>query len=544
VDEQPLPPYDAPEAPPDVRQFLDSHPTCLGDGEPLFRDATLDHGAWHLQPAPANEEFYEQAVGGGVAMADFDGDGDFDLYVGVSHAGNALLLNDGYGRFHQADWAASIAFPDDRTNGVSAADYDNDGDQDLYLSNKGPDRLLRNRGDGRFDDVTESAGIDSPSNSATASWADLDGDGFLDIVVAVHGNDLDNGYVSLATPDGYLSDADGGFRAMNESIFYEGSTYIMPLLDLDADGDPDVLYTQEFGTEQLPMILENLDLDENGQMQWRSRTQAPFEVMSPAPMGAAVLDIDDNVFPDVYTTNLWGEEPSGEILGVNSGEFAFVEQAGSQGAVAMTGAYDVEATTRATSWAAVAADVQNDGFQDLFVAYGRIGETLAWRDGANYPPLEPVQPDALLLGGPDGGFQLADGSCAESPGETRGAAVGDLDGDGCLDLYIVPRRGSGQLLMNRCNSGHNFVELELVGTRDNRDAVGSMVELSIGDRTQRRWVTASSTSVLSSSPKRVHFGLGSASGIDRIRVSWPDGTIQQLDEPQINSIHVVEQPSQ
>jgi hypothetical protein len=202
----------------------------------------------------------------------------------------------------------------------------------------------------------------------------------------------------------------------------------------------------------------------------------------------------------------------------------------------------VTGITRAVSWAAIAADFRNVGREDLFVAYGQLVDEVEGRDPASYPPLYDKQPDALLLRTEADRFELAEGSCAESTGDSRGAAVGDIDDDGCLDLVVVPREGSTRLLLNRCEDRKNYVSIDLEGTESNRDAIGSTVVLRTSNRTQRRWVTGSSTSVFSSSPRRVHFGLGDETTIERIDVVWPDGKRTAIEDVDPNRTIDIEQP--
>lgn len=525
-----------------VTSWLESHPTCVGDGEAIFEDATLSSGAWHYQNRADSDDFYDQMVGGGVALADFDNDADLDLYIGVAQGPNVLLVNDGAGHFTEAATNQDVAFDQDWTNGVSAADFDNDGDQDLYLSNRGPDRLLENRGELVFVDVTREVGINSRGNSATASWGDLNGDGWLDFVVAKLADSVDGERIDRELPAVYIADGEGGFDRLDSRSLTNGSSFIAPIVDLDGDTDEDILLTQEFYVLEPASIVENLGTTADDALDWRVQERGGFDLAAPATMGVAILDLNGDELPDIYTTNLWGEPYEGEVLAVNRGALSFENVAESYDAQPMTGSFDVTGITRAVSWAAIAADFRNVGREDLFVAYGQLVDEVEGRDPASYPPLYDKQPDALLLRTEADRFELAEGSCAESTGDSRGAAVGDIDDDGCLDLVVVPREGSTRLLLNRCEDRKNYVSIDLEGTESNRDAIGSTVVLRTSNRTQRRWVTGSSTSVFSSSPRRVHFGLGDETTIERIDVVWPDGKRTAIEDVDPNRTIDIEQP--
>ena len=530
------------QVPERVASWLSTHPSCIGDGAPLFRDATVSNGAWHFQARTPSGELYDQMVGGGVAMADLDQDGDLDLYIGVAQGSNAVLLNDGAGRFSRPEVSDVLGAADDWTNGVSAVDFDNDGDQDLFLSNRGSDRLLENRGDLEFVDVTTQTNINSRGNSATATWADFNGDGWLDLVVAKLADAAEGDMVDRSRPPLYLSDGEGRFERLDNTVFPRGSTFILPAVDLDDDGDIDLLHTQEFSHIQRATVIENLGPSQDAPVSWRVHTLEGFEAAAPATMGAALLDIDHNDLPDIYTTNLWGEAYRGEVLARNLGGLTFENVAESADAQPMTDAFDVESVTRAVSWAALAADFRNAGHLDLFVGYGQLVEVLGSRDHVSYPPLFDKQPDALLLRTAPDRFELAAGSCAESVGATRGAAVGDVNADGCLDLVTVPRVGSARLLLNRCEQVGHFLRVRLAGTGSNRDAVGSRVWVTAGGEVQRRWVTVGSTSVFSSSPRTLHFGLGNHETVDTVRVMWPDGDELTVSDVEVDQTLVLTQP--
>lgn len=505
-------------------------PLCFGEGTPLFDDVTAQAGSGAIHHIRSNLPYYLRNLGGGVVMEDLDGDGDLDLYVSNGDGAKTLLLNHGDGTFDEAAAHAGADFPDDWTHGVSAADFDDDGDQDLLLLNRGQSRLLRNRGDATFEDVTDQMGLTGLANAAGASWADLDGDGKLDLLIAVLADGFSPLENKIDARASHLYRNDGTRFVEVATPFPAGSSYIAPLVDLDDDGRVDLLLTEEFGELT------------GGNHLYRNQGGWSFEDVSAgspivwpyAPMGAAVLDLDADGHPDLFMTNLWNAQPGGEVLVRNAGQMSF--------SVASTDAHAITMSldpARTASWGTVAFDLENDGDDDLYVVYGHLeaADDFDFAPSA-YPPLRTGQPNALLRN-TGGAFELTGGTCAEEQGRGRGVAAGDLDGDGCLDLYVVNEEGPARQLRNRCDKAGRLLELRLTGTHGNRDAVGAKVQVTAGGRTQVKWVLAGSTSVFSAPPKRLYFGLGNDDSAT-VKIRWPDGVEQTIDGAPVGVLTVEE----
>lgn len=509
-------------------------PTCFGAGAPLFADATLASGVRHVHRAPAGAAYYLRNVGGGVAIEDLDGDGDLDLYLSNGAGPKGLYLNRGDGTFDERAAAAGAAFPQDWTLGVAAADVDGDGDADLLLLNRGPCRLLRNEGGARFRDLGEAAGLGACANAASASFADLDGDGDLDLLIAELAAAYDPVRDAARPGRSRLNEnrGDGTFAAAPTTL-PESTTYLGILADLDGDDRPDLLLPEEFGTGSPNRLFRNLGPGDAARWPRLAEVTAGAGVALPrSVMGVAVLDLEGDGLPDLLLTNLLGQAPNREVLLTNRGALRFADVAPARGAHAMArAAHD---SARAVSWGVLSEDLDNDGLQDLYLVYGHFEPTEEFSlPPSFYAPMRPGQPNALLLGrAPEGGeepglhFRERPGSCAEESGRGRGVAAGDLDGDGCLDLVVVNQDGPARLLRGLCPGGGGSLEVELRG-RGGRSAVGAQLSLSAGGRRQLRHLIAGS-SVHSSLPRRLHFGLGEAAAVDELRVRWPGGGEQVL----------------
>lgn len=437
--------------------------------------------------------------GSGVAVGDFDGNGELDIYVvnsgahppGPSLVPNVLLFNNG-GVFTSV---TTVPVGDTgASQGTAAADYDNDGDLDLVLANDGTANLvLQNDGMGNFTNVAMGA-VASAGAGTSFSWADYDNDGFVDLFLTNDGeanvllrNDGGTGFIDTTTPQlADLGPSAGGVWG-----------------DYDNDGDQDLYVTNAGG---LNVLYQN----NAGTLV----ALPPGVVSDPGPSyGASWIDYNNDGNLDLYVPNFM--TPNRLFEGDGLGNFVDVAP--------MTGADDM-----GPAFQALWADYDNDGDLDLFIVNHFTPNVLLRNDGAG--TWTDITPPSL----------------ADFTAVHTGGAWADFDGDGDVDVYIANAAGDNRLLRNDeavaagGGNGNQWLHLTLEGTLSNRSAIGAKVVATTGSLTQTRWVT-SGASHLASESLTVEFGLGTATLVDAIEITWPSGIVQTLTNvPAGQKIDVVE----
>jgi enediyne biosynthesis protein E4 len=475
-----------------------------------------------------------ESLGSGVALFDADGDGDLDLFVapgskvcdgGVCCAGGPWLFrNDGPGRWVDTTTRSGLRWTG-WAQGVAVADYDADGDPDLFIAQHGPDTLWQNQGDGTFRDVTRSAGLAEPEPrwGASATWGDYNADGWPDLYVTnylvldpVHPPPLDRSIPGASLffgPGGLPGQPDTLWRNRGDGTF-EDATHASGLdspdgkgmgalfTDFDGDGRPDLFVTNDTQRNELfrgvaggRFIEEAIDAgvayDEDGNPR--------------GSMGIDVADIDGDGKLDLAFSNF---RRDGTSVYRNRGNRIYQDISRSSGVFA--------ATARFVGWGIVLADFDDDGWPDLFQANGHVFP--ASHDYA--------QPPSFLRNKGDGTFEdvtAAWGPDLASLRSGRAVAVGDLDDDGDLDLVITTMDGPLRVLINEGRRGSHALTLRMEGKPPNLEALGAHVEISAGGRTQIGEIRRGG-SLLAASDIALHFGLSSAERVDRMNVRWPDGT--------------------
>ena len=508
-------------------------------------------------------------LGAGVIVFDYNEDGMQDVYVtstpdlaGLvpdSEGENALFRNNGDGTFTDVANEAGVADADAKGNGGCAADYDNDGDQDLFVANWGASRLFRNEGDGTFVDVAEPVGLadpDSTYRSMGCAWGDYDQDGALDFIVVRH---IDESNPDAFTQRLYFFDVRplALFHNNNDGTFTEvthllgatpnpthtegaygrvwGAGFQPAWVDFDNDGDLDLYVINDFGEYIHPNVLWRND----GPVARSSGTGeewafADISEQSGAGtamfgMGLAVADYNSDGYLDMFVTNI-----ADNVLLTNSGNGAFLDQAPAAGV-----AYGEFRRQQRVSWGAVFFDYDNDGYEDLYMASGFLDT-----DDIN----RREQPNLLFRNNGQGAFDDVSAiSGAADWGTGRGVAYADFNGDGCLDLFVAnlgrsAARGEPvRLFQNRCDWDTNWLVVETVGTAGNRNGIGARITLTAGDHTQIREITAGASNS-SQNMLPAHFGLGRASVVDEISVQWPSGALQTLQDVVPNQVLTVVEP--
>lgn len=475
--------------------------------ENVTAQSGLDAAAPRLDAGPAS---LIERVAGGVAVADVDQDGDPDLYVVRPGADSLLFFNEGVKGFRPAEESAGVARSGVRVSGPLFFDYDNDAWPDLFVGATEDDApvLFRNRGDGSFDDVTDATGLAALGPTMSATAADYDGDGDLDLFVSRWG------YASglchlLQNERGHFHcvDQQSGLSALRQFGALDDS-FTANFVDLDADGLPELLLSSDFGTSsafrnlgagRFTLLPRETLTDENG-------------------MGAAIGDFDGDGREDWFVSSVydadgvaegdWGT--SGNRLYRNLGDGSFADATDAAGV--REGGW---------GWAACFADLDLDGRLDLVHVNG-------WPEGAKEfrdtrAPLFMARPDGRFveLGAELGFDEHADG---------RGLSCLDYDLDGDLDLLVAHRDGSLALWRNvQPEARLHYLEVALQGPASLPSAVGARLELRSDGRLQVRSVRAGSN-FASQDPLMVHFGIGTATRIESLRVHWPDGSHSELGD--------------
>jgi enediyne biosynthesis protein E4 len=466
--------------------------------------------------------------GSGAAVADVNSDGWPDLYL-CGSAGptgavaNRLFINDGKGAFvDERDlWGLpsgtdANSQDDPLAIGATFADYDNDGDADLFLSNDGPNQLFRNEG-GHFVDHTVAAGLPGQELlSAGMVLGDYDDDGLLDLFV-VHHQDLslpdDLAFANRPADRLYRNLGDGSFEdvtALIPQTSPHGAGFAAAWLDVDDDGDLDLYVANDHGNALQPNQLYRNDGPGQDGWTFTAISQDCGCSLSASAMGLGIGDYNRDGSVDLYVSNLLLD--GGEVLLRGQGDGTFVDV--SLSARAVSGS----AGLRESSWGVEFIDYDNDGWQDLFVAFG------SWQD-QQFPSA------AYLLQNQQGQFnEVKNSGTEEHQHSSEGLVRLDYNRDGCVDVLVTNIDGPPELYRNSCASGAHWVGFDLHGTTSNRDAVGATVFLYQGEDLQRVDVGAGSTSIHSSSSKSVHFGLGDQNAAERVEVRWPSGAVTTLQD--------------
>ncbi|MGH9841820.1 MAG: CRTAC1 family protein [Blastocatellia bacterium] len=499
-----------------------------------FEDVTAASGLKLERITTVEKRYLLETMGGGVAFFDYDNDGWLDVYLTNTPTvasfkanqlpSNRLFRNNGDKTFTDVTAKAGVGFRG-WSLGVSVADYDNDGDEDLYLTNFSANVLYRNDGNGSFTDVTKAAGVGDARWSASSGWADYDNDGDLDLFVANYvefdlGNPPEFGkgryciYKSLEVlcgPRGMRGAGDALYRndtkpggdatftdvARAAGVADERGSFGLGAAwsDLDDDGDPDLYVANDTQPNLLYWNQGNGAFKEAGLL---AGAAVDVNGKARAGMGVAIGDYDNDGRFDLSVTNFSDEAYA---LFRNQGGGEFSDKA-------------VNANIARTSlpylgWANFLADFDNDGWRDLFAANGHVYPQVDRLDiGTRYR-----QRCLLFRNLRDGTFaDITAGSGLATPRAHRGAALGDYDRDGDLDLLLSDLDGGPVLLENRTAAG-NYLRV--------RAPIGAKVTVEIGKLKQVDEVRASG-GYLSASEPIAHFGLGDAQTVDRLSVRFAD----------------------
>jgi hypothetical protein len=505
-----------------------------------------------------SKDYIVEVNGNGAAFFDYDNDSDMDVLIvngstlaNIKYGGDpmvALFRNDGKGRFADVTPASGLGARG-WGMGTCIADYDNDGFQDIYVTAFGPNVLVHNNGDGTFTDITARAGVGDPRWSTNCAFGDYDRDGDLDLYVANYvafseltipkrgasssckylGIDVMCGPRDLVgEPDTlYRNNGDGTFTDVTRSAgIVDPGHYGFGVLfsDLDDDGWPDIFVANDSVPNLLFRNNRNGTFTEIG---LASGLALSVDGKAQASMGADAADYDGDGRLDVFVTNFSQDY---NTLYQNSAEGLFSDVSHQAGVVTPALPY--------LGWGTGFADFDNDGLLDIFVANGHVYPEID-RSGRGTKYLQRKQ---LFKNQGKGRFSdvsedVGGGLLIEK--SSRGAAFGDVDNDGDIDVLVINMNDRPTLLRNDTQSSNNWITLKMEGTR-NRDAIGARVWLEDEGSLQVAEVR-SGGSYLSHNDMRVHFGLGRRTRVPPVKVRWPEGAVERFEGLRPNGIHVIRQ---
>ncbi len=537
---------------------------------PVFEDLTAEAGLQFVHDAGMSGELYIiELMGAGCGLFDFDNDGDLDLYLVQGHllepgyspqralrepgatevAADRLFRND---LEVMADGTRRVRFTDVTESagivapwygmGVATGDVDNDGWIDIFVTNWGPNQLWHNNSDGTFTDVAAEVGADDSRWSSSAAFADVNRDGWLDLYVA---NYVDFSYAThrvcrdatsaadycgpatfnAETDTLLVNRGDGSFEDESVSAGVTGSRSSglgVAVADINSDGLLDIYVANDFCENQLWVNRGDGTFSEEGlwsgcAVNWMGERESS--------MGVDAGDFSGDGHDDIFVAHMDRET---NTLYLNDGFGLFVDASRGSG----LGAPSQRHTTYAGAW----LDFDNDGLLDVMFLNGAMKLSNDWAAPGAADPLP--EPNQLFRNLGHGKFEEIDATgdpVLEANEISRSGAVGDLDNDGDSDLVITNCNGPARVLLNRSDNDNHWLGLRLLDRDGLRDQLGAYVEVFVHGapvalvrraRTESGYLTASDPRVL--------IGLGPASAVDRLRVRWPSGRVEQWDGPPVD----------
>lgn len=520
-------------------------PITIGSDTIQFNDGMIVAGIdFNHNDGSTGRRYLMENIASGMGVIDYDGDGDLDLYFlngayvdpkSKSAPSNALFQNNGNGQFKDVTLSSGLG-DIGYGMGCAVADYDNDGDQDIYITNAGPNRLYQNNGDGTFKDVSDITGVGDSAFGAGCAFFDYDRDGYLDLYVSNY-LQFDAGKYEpclranipvYCDPRTYPSVKDRLYRNKGDGTFEDVtdasgvgsvSSYGMGVVcsDFDGDGWSDIFigndvegnflfHNQGDGSFKEIGLLSGVAYDEFGDEQ--------------GTMGADVADYDGDGRLDLMVTTYQNQT---NTLYRNLGNMFFQD-------VTVSSGFGIDSISLVT-WGCNFADFDRNGEPEVFIAAGHLQDTVEKFDGSSTYP----QKNMILQkqGRRFKNITATTGEAMQFKASSRGSVTTDLDNDGDLDVVVLNARSKPSILINDTKTTNHWLSLKLIGVKSNRSAIGAHVSITAGGK-KRVAEVRSGSGYQSANDLRLYFGLGTHAIIDELEISWPSGINQQFDEIDID----------
>lgn len=520
----------------------------------VFVDVTDEAGLRFRHTNGAfGQKYMPETLGAGGVWLDVDDDGWQDIVLvnssawpgqGTSDTHAMLYRNNGDGTFADISAGSGLDVPLYGFGGA-AGDFDNDGQTDLYITALGPNRLLRGQGDGTFVDVTEASGTGDPGFSTSAVWFDYDNDGYLDIFVANYVEwtpeidlycTLDGETKSYCTPESYQGQSSTLFHNLGNGTFEDVSVSAgvsnpsakalsASMFDVNSDGWMDLFVTNDTQPNQLFQNQGDGTFNDIAVVAGVAFSEAGI---ARAGMGVDAADYDGSGHPSLIIGNF-----SNEMMALyhNEGNGLFIDEA-PRSALG-------RGTLLTLTFGCFFFDYDLDGWLDVFAANGHVADDIEQvQSRVTY-----AQRPQLFHNDGRGRFEeIVDeaGDALQQPMVARGAAYADYDNDGDLDILMTSNGGAPRLLRNDGGNTNNLLRVKTVGTESNRDGIGARVEVTVAG--QSRWqMVKTGSSYASQSEVPLTFGLGNETSVERLRVSWPSGQVDEVTGLAANEFLVIEE---
>jgi enediyne biosynthesis protein E4 len=513
-----------------------------------FTDVTRSSGiSFKHNNGAFGKKYLPETMGAGCAFLDYNNDGWQDILFinGMDFPGHkrqtsypALYRNNRNGTFTDVTREAGLAV-ELYGNGVAIGDFDNDGNADIFISALGSGRLFRNLGNGKFQDVTQKAGLSLTDYGTSCAWLDYDRDGYLDLFIcnyvrwSAEGDiycTLDGRAKSYCTPESYKGVSNRLFRNLHNGTFQDvtraaglsdptSKSLGVAVSDFNRDGWPDLLVANDTQPNKLYLNHRNGTFTEKGVTAGIAFSE---EGTARGAMGVDAADYDGSGFPSLLIGNF-----SNQMLNLyhNEGNGLFIDEAPASSVG--------QASLLTLAFGCLFLDADLDGRPDLFVANGHVEDDI----NRVQKRVTFAQPPLLFLNRGNHQFEEVarqSGSGFSSPKVARGAAFGDFNNDGNPDLLLTTNNGPACLYRNEGGTRNHFLVIQTVGTRSNRSGIGALVRLKYPDKSTHWQIVKSGSSYCSQSQLPLIFGLGNFDRVLGVEIEWPSGQVDRWGEIRAN----------